>query len=209
MRTEEEQIDDLKQWWKKYGGPVVTGLAIGLALVLGSRAWMDYRETQRVSASAEYEQLRGELTASNVEAARQRGAYLIDNYSGTPYAVLAALGLAKMHVEQGELPAARERLQWALDKAREPEFTHVARLRLARVMAAEGQIAEAIALLDGAAPGAFTAAYEELRGDLYAGSGDTGRAREAYLRALDRLEGGAGADLVQMKLDDLGGGAQG
>lgn len=209
MRTDEEQMDDLKQWWKKYGGPVATGLAIGLALVLGSRAWMDYRETQRVSASAEYEQLRGELAADNVEAARQRGAYLIDNYSRTPYAVLAAFGLAKMHVVHGDLPAARERLQWALDNAHEPAFAHVARLRLARVMAAEGQAADAIKLLDGAAPGEFAAAYEELRGDLYASSGDPGRAREAYLRALDRLEGGAGAELVQMKLDDLGGGAQG
>ncbi|MDR2877841.1 MAG: tetratricopeptide repeat protein [Chromatiales bacterium] len=209
MRTDEEQIDDLKQWWKKYGGPVATGLAVGLALVLGSRAWMDYRENQRISASSEYEQLRGELAADNVDAARQRGAYLIDNYARTPYAALAAFGLAKMHVAHGDFTAALERLQWALDNAREPEVTHVARLRLARVMAAGGETAAALTLLDGAKQGEFVAAYEELRGDLYASSGDNERARAAYLRALDRLKGGPGADLVQIKLDDLGPGAQG
>lgn len=204
MRTDDEQVEDLKRWWKKYGSPLAGGLAIGLALVFGSRAWLEYQERQRVSASAEYEQLQGELAGGNTEAALRRGAYLADSYARTPYAVLAALALAKMHVEQGDLQAARERLQWALDRAREPELAHVARLRLARVMAAQGQTPQAIALLEGAAPGAFAASYEELKGDLYAASGDLARAREAYLKALEGLGFGAGAELVQMKLDDLG-----
>ena len=204
MRTDDEQVEDLKRWWKKYGGPLVGGLIIGLTLVFGSRAWLDYQETQRISASAEYEQLQNELAAGNVDAAVRRGGYLMDSYKRTPYAVLAALALAKMHVERDELPAARERLQWALDRAREPELVHVARLRLARVMAAEGQTRQAIALLEGVDAGAFSASYEELKGDLYADSGDVARARTAYRKALEGLEFGAGAELVQMKLDDLG-----
>jgi predicted negative regulator of RcsB-dependent stress response len=204
MQSDDEQVEELKRWWKKYGSPIVGGLAIGLIAVFGSRAWFDYQERQRISASAEYEQLQLELSSNNLEAARQRGAYLMDSYARTPYASLAGLALAKAHVERDDLAAARERLQWVLDNARDPELVHLARLRLARVLAAEGQPAQALALLEGVAAGAYGASYEELRGDLYVDSGDVERARAAYLKALESLGFGAGSELVQMKLDDLG-----
>ncbi len=204
MQSDDEQIEELKRWWKKYGSPIVGGLAIGLILVFGIRAWFDYQERQRVSASAEYEQLQLELSSNNLEAARQRGAYLMDSYARTPYAALAGLALAKAHAERDDLPAARERLQWVLEHARAPELVHLARLRLARVLAAEGQPREALALLSGVDVGGYGATYEELKGDLYVDSGDVASARTAYLKAIESLGFGAGAELVQMKLDDLG-----
>jgi predicted negative regulator of RcsB-dependent stress response len=204
MQTDDEQLDELKRWWKKYGGPALTGLAVGLVLVFGSRFWLDSQERQRQTASAEYEQLRGELVTGNLEAANSRVAYLTDKFGRTPYAVLGALALAGAQVERGQLEEARTQLQWALDHARAEEVEHIARLRLARVQAALGDTGAALATLGTQSPVAFAAEYEELRGDLHVASGDAERARLAYERALDALELGAGSELVQMKLDNLG-----
>lgn len=205
MAVDSEEIEQIKRWWKKYGGPLVTGLVIGLALVFGARAWFDYQERQRLSASAEYQQLQAELGRDNAEAVLRRGTHIIDTYGSTPYATLAALALAKVHVERGELSAARLRLEGALENAATPELQHIVRLRLARVLTAEGEAARALALLESATvPEGFRAAYEELKGDLHVAMGNPERARAAYLRALDALGAEGGAELVQMKLDDLG-----
>lgn len=204
MQTDDEQLEELKRWWKKYGGPVLTGLVVGLALVVGARFWVDYQERQRLTASAEYEQLRSELNTGNLEAASSRTAYLTDNFKRTPYAVLASLALASAQVERKQLEEARDNLRWALDNAREPEQQNIARLRLARVEAALGDYDAALATLGNTAPAAFEAAYEELRGDLHAASGNAQEARAAYERALELLNSGPGSELVQLKLDNLG-----
>ncbi len=204
MKTDDEQLEELKQWWKKYRAPIISGVVIGVVALGGSRAWISHQENQAQSASAEYAQLQIELMTGNTDAVTRRGGHLIDNYGRTPYAVLAAFALAKAHVEAGDLAAAANRLQWAVDNARTPEMVHVARLRLARVIAADGRAQQALALLEGVNAGAFSASYEELKGDLYAETGQRDRARTAYRNAMTALDFGAGAEIVQMKLDGLG-----
>jgi predicted negative regulator of RcsB-dependent stress response len=204
MRTDDEQLEALKEWWKKYRAPLLSGIIIGAVALFGARGWMSYQERLGQSASAEYEQLQIEMMTGNYDAMIRRGDYLIENYARTPYAVLAAFALARVYVEQGDLAAAANRLQWAIERARTPEMAHIARLRLARVIAADGRTGEALALLEGVEPGAFVASYEELKGDLYAESGQTDRARRAYRNAINALEFGAGAEIVQMKIDGLG-----
>lgn len=204
MATDDEQLEDLKRWWKQNGRSVTTGLVIGLTVILGVRAWIDYQERQRLSASAEYDQLSAEFAQGNADAVLRRGNYLIENYARTPYAVLAALTLAKVHADRGDLPAARERWQWVIDKAKAPELVHVARLRLARVLAAEGETAGALKLLEEADAGAFAASYDELKGDLYVAMNEPDKARAAYQKAMTELESGVGSETLQMKFDDLG-----
>jgi predicted negative regulator of RcsB-dependent stress response len=202
--SDDEQLEAIKEWWKKYRVPVMTGIIAGAVALGGTRAWFSYQEGQGLSASAEYEQLQTELMTGNQDAVIRRGDYLIGNYAGTPYAALAALALARIHIEQGDLDAAANRLQWVVDRAKTPEMAHVARLRLARVMAADGRAQQALTLLESADAGAFVASYEELKGDLYAETGQTDRARRAYLNAMAELGFGAGAEIVQMKLDGIG-----
>lgn len=203
MYTDDEQLNDIKEWWKKNRTPLLGGLIIGAVALIGARGWMNHLETQRVSASAEYEQLQVEIKNGNHDALARRGDYLIENYSRTPYAVLAAFALARVYVEKGDLAAAADRLQWAIDHAKSPEMTHIARLRLARVMAADGKAQQALALIEGVGADAFAASYEELKGDLYAETGQTDRARRAYQSAVNALDVGA-AEIVRMKLDGLG-----
>jgi predicted negative regulator of RcsB-dependent stress response len=204
MATDDEQLEDIRRWWQKNRQGVTIGLVIGLAAVFGTRAWMSHQEQQRLSASAEYEQFQAEFRQGDNEAILSRGNYLIENYARTPYAAMAALALAKVEVDKGDLPAAKQRLQWAMDHAPTPEFAHVARVRLVRVVAAQGDTAQALKLIEGVDAGAFAPSYDELRGDLYLATGDRAKARDAYQKALAGMESGPGSEAVQAKLDDLG-----
>lgn len=204
MQTDDEQLEQIKEWWKKNRNPLIAGVLIGATALFGTRYWFNYEERLRLSGSAEFEQLQAEMFMGNTDALIRRGDYLIDNYGRTPYAVLAAFMLARSHVDQGDLSSAANRLQWAIDNAKSPEMAHIARLRLAQVMIADGRAEQALAMLEAQDPGAFAASYEELKGDLYAELGRSDQARRAYRNALDALDFGPGSELVQLKLDGLG-----
>lgn len=202
-REEEEQLEDLKKWWEKYRNPLIYGLLAGIVTIVGVRAWVTHQGNLAVSASNEYEQLQVESRAGNVDAVLKRGGYIIDTYPRTPYAALSAFILAREYVDKGDLPAARTRLEWVVEHAKQPEFVHIARLRLGKLMLAMGEGAQALALLEPVQGDAYAAEYEELKGDIYAETGQTAKARQAYQLALDMLGTGAGSRMLRIKLDNL------
>jgi predicted negative regulator of RcsB-dependent stress response len=203
-RDEEEQLEEIKKWWQKYRNPVIYGLLAGVVTIAGVRAWMVHQGNVAVSASNEYEQLQVEMAQGNAETIVKRGAYIIDSYPRTPYAALAAFALARAHVEQGDLPAARARLEWVMDHAKQPEFVHIARLRLGKLMLAMGEGAQALSLVEPVEADAYGAQYEELKGDIYAETGQPDKARQAYQLALDKLGPGGDSRVLRIKLNNLG-----
>lgn len=202
-REEEEQLEDLKKWWARYRNPLIYGLIAGIVTIFGVRAWMVHQGNLAVSASNEYEQLQVESRAGNVEAALKRGGYIIDTYPQTPYAALSALILAREYVDKGDLPAARARLEWVVEHAKLPEFVHIARLRLGKLMLAMGEGAQALALIEPVDGEEYAAEYAELKGDIYAETGQPAKARQAYQLALDKLGAGADTRMLRIKLDNL------
>ncbi|MBK8163053.1 MAG: tetratricopeptide repeat protein [Gammaproteobacteria bacterium] len=206
-REEEEQLEELKKWWEKYRNPVIYGLLAGIVTIVGVRAWVVHQGDLTVSASNEYEQMQVELHAGNAEAVSKRGAYIIDTYPGTPYAVLAAFALAREHVDKGDPAAARARLEWVVEHGKQPEFVHIARLRLGKLLLAMGEGAQALALLEPVQADVYAAEYEELKGDIYAETGQTAKARQAYELALDKAGAESDTRMLLIKLDNLGAGA--
>jgi predicted negative regulator of RcsB-dependent stress response len=203
LEDEREQLEALKKWWRDNGRSVIVGLVIGFGALVGSRLWVNYTEKMAVAASQEFDQLRTELNDKNFDAVDTRANYIITNFARTPYAVLAALALARVNVEQGDLASARARLQWAQKHADEPELAEIARLRLAQVTFAEGSSAAALDVLGGDDPAAFAGAYQELRGDIYASMGQADKARAAYQAAIQTRPAGLDTHILDMKLDDL------
>ena len=202
--TEEQQIEALKKWWKENGKAFVIGATIGVAALLGVKGWFNYQNSQRVAASAEFQHLTQELKAGENQSVMIRADHIIDAFPSTPYAPLAAMALAKVKVEDGQLAAAQSKLQWAVDNARQDDLRHTARLRLARVMLAAGQADQALAVIDKVKPEGFAAAYQEVRGDIYVAMQQPDKARTAYQAALDALQPGEDNGILQMKLEDLG-----
>ena len=205
LRTEEEQIQALRDWWKENGTSAVLGIAIGLAAVFGWRAWQAHQIERAEAASAVYQQLVNALRASESDKAGKTAAEIRQEYPDTVYAVFAGLIQAKLAVDASDLDAAAGHLRAALQKNRDPVLKWEIQLRLARVLASQAKYDEALALLDAASAGAYEAAYAELRGDIEASRGNADAARAAYERALPLLRSsGANAGMLEAKLNALG-----
>ena len=57
LRTEEEQVEALKSWWKENGKSLIMGVVIAVAAVFGWRGWNQYQDDFAANASAMYESI--------------------------------------------------------------------------------------------------------------------------------------------------------
>lgn len=204
-RTDEERIEVIKAWWEKNGKFLVVAVIVIVSTVVGSRVWMNFKQAEAGRASAQYDLMLEEMDAGKADSALQRGATIVEQNSGSEYAVLAALAMAKMEVEKNDLNNARLHLQWTIDHASLDEIKHVARLRLARVQLADGKLDEALSLASTVDTGAFAGEYDFLRGEVYLAKGQTDQARTAYEAAMkSETLGGQTKSIIRLKLDDLG-----
>jgi predicted negative regulator of RcsB-dependent stress response len=203
--SEKEQVEALRKWWKENASSVITGVLLGLSVLLGGKAWFSYQETRALSASNIYAQMMAALNQNEHEPVRNFANQLISEYSGSGYAPLAALVLARLAVKQSELPAAQAQLQWALDHAESPELKHTARMRLVRVLIDQNKLAEAAQQLSSVGEaGAYAYLYAELRGDLAMLQGNAAEAASAYRQALDSMPAQApNAALLSAKYESV------
>lgn len=202
---EQDQLDALKAFWKKYGNFLLTVVTIALLTVAGWRGWTWYELRQASSASIVYDQLRDAVDKADVARVKEVSGILFSEYPRTVYGQMGALLAARAYFQAGDLKSARAPLQWAIDKAPDPAFRHLARLRLATLLMDEKAYEEGLKLLSVSDTGAFAARYADLRGDLLLGQSKTGEARDAYRQAVAALEASSPMRaVVQMKLDALG-----
>ena len=203
--TEEEQVEALKKWWKENGLSIIAGIVIGLGVLLGWRWWQSYTDQQAQIASNIYEQVMFALDQKNISLARDAAGKLLSDYSGSPYAVLAVLNLARQDLEEGDIDSSHARLQWVIENSRLTELTHIARLRKVRLFLSQKKVTEANHLITGIDEGIFQPAYAELRGDIAIIQGQTEKARTAYTEAVASLDlSGEYREWLQIKRDDLG-----
>ncbi|MCH4565078.1 MULTISPECIES: YfgM family protein [Halomonas] len=210
LRTEEEQLDAIKRWWKENGTSLIAGVAIAAAGVFGWNAWQTYQENQAQAASMRYQQLinltaGGELDEASLHEARELVVEITDSHGSTLYADLARLVDARLAVAQGDQAAARDALEGVIDTTKRDYVQGLARLRLARLQVADGAAEAALATLDAGVPEALAAQRADVRGDAYHALGREDEAREAWKEALARAEERDQPLYgVQLKLDNLG-----
>jgi predicted negative regulator of RcsB-dependent stress response len=202
--TEEQRVERIKAWWKENASSIITGLLLGLALLFGAKSWFAWQARKAEEASNIYVTMTSAYARGEENLVTEQGGVLIEDYSSSPYAPLAALLLAKLRLDHGELEAAHAQLQWALDKTHSAALRPLVRLRLARVMMAEGKLDEAEALLAQGAPDkAYAPLYDELKGDIHAARGAVKQARAEYQLALAALPPeSAEHQLLQLKYEN-------
>ena len=206
---EQERLDELKAWWKRWGNLVMIGLAVAIAAAAGWRYWQNRAVTQSLEAATVYEKLTQSLAANDVKGAREAGAMLIDQYKGTAYAPRAALLLAKLNVAGQDLKSAQAQLEWAAANSKEPAVKDLAHLRLAGVQLDQKQYDAALKTLSGTHSDAFAFRFHDLRGDVLLAQGKQAGARAAYQEAFSKMqEDNPYRTIVELKLDSLGGQAK-
>lgn len=203
---EQERLDDLKAWWKRWGSLVMVGLAVVIAVAAGWRYWQNRVVTQSLEAATVYEQLTQSLAANDAKAAREAGAMLIDQYKGTAYAPRAALLLAKLNAGAKDLKSAQAQLEWAAANSKEPAVRDLARLRLAGVQLDQKQYDAALKTLSATHSDAFAFRFHDLKGDVLLAQAKPAEARAAYQAAFGKMaEDNPYRNIVELKLDALGG----
>jgi predicted negative regulator of RcsB-dependent stress response len=206
---EQEQLDSLKAWWKRWGSVALLALAVVVAAAAGWRYWQNRTLTQSLEAASVYQNLTQSLAANDAKAARTAGAMLIDKYQDTAYAPRAALLLAKLNVMGKDLKSAQTQLEWAANNSKEPFVKDLARLRLAGVQFDQKQYDAALKTLSATHSDAYAFRFLDLKGDVLLAQGKTADARAAYQAAFGKMaEDSAYRSIVELKLDALGGAAK-
>jgi predicted negative regulator of RcsB-dependent stress response len=204
--SEAEQYERAKAWTRMNGPWIVAGIAIGALLLGGWRWYQDRRDTQAETASARYDEMVNALNRGD----RARGLTIADDinreYAWTPYATLATLLAARVHVDANELDKAAAGLKSVMESAPDKEMRMIARLRLARVQAAQAKYDEALATLKVDEPGEFAPRLADVRGDVLLAKGDRAAALREYLAArTGDSKGRVDTELLDLKIRDLGG----
>ena len=202
--SEKEQIEQLKRWWNKNGKSLVAGLVIGIGGLAGYRYWDNVQTVRSENASINYEHFLQMLAERRSDDAVDAGLSIRDSYSGTAYANLSTLLLAKIAVDGGEYEQAKQYLRNLIDESSDGEIGHVARARLARIFLAEGSVEEASVLVEKIPRVNEQERFAELRGDILAARGELQSAKTMYLQALAKARDlGLERSTVQFKLDNL------
>jgi len=210
LRTEEEQVQAIKDWWKRNGSSLLIGIGAALAIVFGWQAWQNHQAQQRTEAANQFANLLNAFSSQEGESSGKTVAFvaekLREDYTDSAYAVYGNLILARQQMmEQGDAEGAVESLKWALEKAKDhAALTLVVQNRLARARFAAGQHDEALATIDSVSnAGTFAPILSELKGDILLAQGDREAAKEAYLAAREQSSQGRNG-ILELKLSDLG-----
>ena len=202
---EQEQLDAIKAWWERYGRLVVIAIVGAIVAIGGVQGWRYYRATQATAAAALFDQLQRAERGNDAKKIREISAQIMQNYTSSGYAALAALAAARNDFDTGDLAAAKARLQWVIDNAADQETRDVARLRLARILFDDKKLEEALQQLAVKPVDSFSGLYADLRGDILATQGKKDDARTAYRSALEKSDPASPLQqILQLKLDALG-----
>jgi predicted negative regulator of RcsB-dependent stress response len=205
---EQDQLEDLKAWWKQWGNTIAGVVIAVCAGVIGVQGWRWWTIDQAERASVLYTAVSTATRANDVAKAKDAMAQLADKYGRTGYAPRAALLVARLLFETGDKAGAKAQLAAVIDGDAEDEIKQIARLRMAMVLLDDKQYDDALRTLDAKHDEAFAGIYADLRGDILAAAGRRGEARTAYQSALARLDARSPyRAYVQVKLDALGGAA--
>lgn len=197
LLDEHEQGERVRGWLRENGSGLLTGILLGLALILGWQWWTQQRAHARLQAGDDYQAAVDALQAKKPDVARSHLSALPEGAYGT----LGALALANSQLDAGKRDDAIATLRAV--KADDPELAGVVRQRLARLLIDAGKPKDAIALLAGDKDAPMAAA---IRGDAYVALGQLPEARTAYGKALSALAVGSQLrNLVELKLTDAGG----
>ena len=206
---EQEQLDQLKAFWKRYGNLVTWLLIAVLGAYAAWNGWNWWQRDQADKAGAMFDQLDKAAQAGDTDQAARVFADLKDRYPRTAFTEQGGLAVAKLQFEKGQADAALTTLGWVAANATETEYQTLARLRAAGVLLDQKKYDEALKQLDAVTlkDGAdeFGALVADRRGDVLLAQGKPDEAKAAYAKAWATMD--AKVDyrrLIDAKLTALG-----
>ncbi|OBX86051.1 hypothetical protein A9501_04245 [Haemophilus sp. CCUG 66565] len=198
---EEQEINQLKDWWKENGKTIIVAFILGVGGMFGWRYWQAHQAEQIAQASAQYDALI--YSAQQDEQAKKANIeQFVQANSKTAYAVFALLDEAKKATEKQDFVAAEVNLNQALTQSQDEVLTSIVALRLSAVQFQLGQLDNALTSLNQVKGESFNARKAILTGDIQVAKGDKVAAKNSFEQAQQsgsQLE----QQMAKMKLNNL------
>ena len=198
---EEQEINQLKDWWKENGKTIIVAFILGVGGMFGGRYWQAHQAEQIAQASTQYDALI--YSAQQDEQAKKANIeQFVQANSKTAYAVFALLDEAKKATEKQDFAAAEVNLNQALTQSQDEVLTSIVALRLSSVQFQLGQLDNALTTLNQVKGESFNARKAILTGDIQVSKGDKVSAKNSFEQAQQsgsQLE----QQMAKMKLNNL------
>ena len=198
---EEQEINQLKDWWKENGKTIIVAFILGVGGMFGWRYWQAHQAEQIAQASAQYDALI--YSAEQDEQAKKANIeQFVKANSKTAYAVFTLLDEAKKATEKQDFAAAEANLNQALTQSQDEVLTSIVALRLSAVQFQLGQLDNALTTLNQVKGESFNARKAILTGDIQVAKGDKVAAKNSFEQAQQngsQLE----QQMAKMKLNNL------
>ena len=202
---EQEQLAELKHFWKRYGNAISWLLIAVFGTVAAWNGYHYWQTRQAAQASAMYDEVDRAVQSGDLARIERSLADMKDRFGGTAYAEQAGLLAAKVFYDTGNLDASKAALTWVTDKAKDEGYQSIAKLRLSGILLEAKAYDEALKLLSGSFPKDFASLASDRRGDILLLQGKKPEARAEYEKAYKTLDERAEyRRLVEVKLNALG-----
>ena len=203
--AEQEQLDQLKAFWKQYGNLISSALIVVFGTIAAYNGYQYWQRSKAAQASTMYDEVERAAQSGDVAKLDRAFSDMKDKFGNTSYAQQAGLLAAKQFQDKGNADSAKAALTWVAGNATDDSYKAIARLRLAAVLFETKAYDEALKQVDGSFPKEFTGLVADRRGDILSAQGKKIEARAEYEKAYKTLdERTEYRRLVEVKLNSLG-----
>ena len=203
---EQEQLDQLKHFWKQYGNLITGALIAVLGAVAAWNGYQYWQRSQAAQASALFEEVEKAANSGDLQKTERAYSDMKERFGSTTYAQQAGLLAAKTFYTAGNADAAKAALSWVAEKSSDPGQAAVARLRLSALLVDAKAYDEALKALSDKVPPEFAGLVADRKGDIYVIQGKNTEAKLEYQKAYAALEERSEyRRLVEVKLQAVGG----
>jgi len=202
---EQEQLAELKHFWKRYGNVISWVLIAVFGAVAAWNGYQYWQRNQSSQAAVMYDEVERAAVAGDVPKLERVMADMKDRYAGTAYAEQAALLAARIYYDKGNLDAAKGALAWVAGKGTDAGYQSVARLRLSGMLFETRAYDEALQQLSAPMPKDFAPLAADRSGDILLAQGKKTEAKAQYQSAYKGLDERSDyRRIIEIKLNALG-----
>ena len=207
---EQEQLDQIKHFWKQYGNAITWLLIVVLGTFASWNFYQYWQRSQAAQAAALFDEVERTVKAADGTKVDRVFAEMKERFAATYYAQQAGLLVAKQYVDSGKLDAAKSALTWVAEQSSDPGYQAVAKLRLAAILIEAKNFDAALVQLATSFPASFEALVADRKGDVLMLQGNKQQAMAEYGKAYRLFEARTEyRRLVEVKLNALGVDVQG
>ena len=209
--SDEEQLDQIKSFAKKYGSAMISGILIALIAFFGWEYWQKKNLAEAQNRTAKVQKLMDEAKAVSgqpnaLATVSEAADKIVKDDADSVQAIQTQFILAKLAYDKQDYAAAEKALKKVENsKVKDAGLVQIVKIRLANSQLAQKKYDDALKTLSTVTEPAFKATADELRGDIYVAKKDNASARKAYQSAWDNLlERKQERQLLQIKLESVG-----